>query len=708
MGDGDEEQRSTTLWGLRKIIPYLEPQDRLPFVLQMEGRLEDESQRAREAALLTLGEIISDLRPQDRLPRILKIEERLEDANERTRWTALKSLSGIVQLKPEDQPPRFLKIAERLEDNYLAAQQAAGELLLALIPLSILGSDVHFTLALKTAELLDADTIAKEGNLGSTAARAIQHMLPQLESKDLLTLAFKVGGYLESDYVRAHFPGMYFMPGHMSLWLFERLILPLLGTGDRLKAIQEKVTQEGLHGLRLEALKYLFRRIPPNLFSLFAAKQKDPELSRLAEYYAAHLPWDRYFWKGYLEAPDPSRYLEAISSGVKPYQRGQLLLKGGEQELRLAYAGLGSPERLSFEKFVKDIDQAPPPPPFLQDSFEARVPLVRALHQEMDKGKVFQALDPLSSVLDADAFRAYFSHLFQREKRALRKLKEDLLAVFPQGFAGLTTEEIIAGARELLPRIYPKANNPPIQELVVRLSLLLAWHREEMEALRPKMEGIRGTRIPSETVWEALKATEEFYRDRLEDALREFGISGDTLPFIKKQRWLLSAELARIKKTTIGEVRVEFVPSKSQADRFFGYVGEDCTGWQANSIYRDDFQVYRMIEEERTVGILYLQRAELDGKRVLVMAIQPKPSWEVGQAALLKAIEENFGRIGSEQDYDYVLLSSRPILQSNRPDMLQAIQERKYPEISFKQEISGAVFSGNNFLVVWRHGFIHK
>jgi hypothetical protein len=42
--------------------------------------------------------------------------------------------------------------------------------------------------------------------------------------------------------------------------------------------------------------------------------------------------------------------------------------------------------------------------------------------------------------------------------------------------------------------------------------------------------------------------------------------------------------------------------------------------------------------------------------------------------------------------------------QSNRQDMLKAVKERKYETVSFKKGVSGTVFKGNNFLVIWKKG----
>ena len=47
-----------------------------------------------------------------------------------------------------------------------------------------------------------------------------------------------------------------------------------------------------------------------------------------------------------------------------------------------------------------------------------------------------------------------------------------------------------------------------------------------------------------------------------------------------------------------------------------------------------------MIADERLVGMLYLQKTVLDGKKVLVMAIQPRSFWNVNHRDLLKKIEE--------------------------------------------------------------------
>jgi hypothetical protein len=294
----------------------------------------------------------------------------------------------------------------------------------------------------------------------------------------------------------------------------------------------------------------------------------------LAQYHLAHLPLDGYFWPQYLKSPEPGAFLKETAREVADHRRGKPLASLDEKELHLAYASLDNPEELSYEQFAKRImavRKRPLPPLFLPSSFTASVPETRSLHHRVDKGKILQALEPVGAVKDADTFRAYFKDFFVRSHGALRNIKEDLLAEFPKGFEGLKLAEILEGLKVLIPRIYPKANNPKVQDLVARLSLMLAWHRAGIESLKERMEAIRGAKIPSDTVWEGLKATEEFYRDTLGDVFRELKVDGDQILFIRKQKRLLAAELGRAKQEGQEKVEVEFIPSKSQADRFLAW-----------------------------------------------------------------------------------------------------------------------------------------
>jgi hypothetical protein len=69
--------------------------------------------------------------------------------------------------------------------------------------------------------------------------------------------------------------------------------------------------------------------------------------------------------------------------------------------------------------------------------------------------------------------------------------------------------------------------------------------------------------------------------------------------------------------------------------------------------------------------------------------------------SLLLAIEHELARVAAMRGDDLVLLMKDTHQQSNRSDMLDAIKRRNYPAVNSKHEISGAVFEGNDFLVMW-------
>jgi hypothetical protein len=153
------------------------------------------------------------------------------------------------------------------------------------------------------------------------------------------------------------------------------------------------------------------------------------------------------------------------------------------------------------------------------------------------------------------------------------------------------------------------------------------------------------------------------------------------------------------------EAAVEFIPSKNAADRFFGYVGEDCTKPKGEAIERRDFQLYRMISNDRLVGMLYLQKKRVGWfEKALVIAIQPRSFWEVDQRSLLRAVEENLSKVARAEGFEYVFLMNSRNQQSNRQDMLAAIATEGYPVLALRKPISGAVFDGKEFLVVWKKG----
>jgi FHA domain-containing protein len=528
-----------------------------------------------------------------------------------------------------------------------------------------------------------------------------ESVIPLLDSAERLLFVDKVLERLTSPY-----PGT-----RWAAFLALGYVIPTFHLGDRLELLGQTLAKKDLRNIPPEFFSILLKNIPLKTLHQHAEQHPSDELRALVAYQEAGLPWDPYFFGPYLDASDRERFIQELTPLIEEHRRGKVLTSFEDKELHLAYAGLDSPDKLPFVEFR--MNRKIPPPRFLENTFKASVSEVHSLHHRVDKGKILQALAPFKAVKSADSFRQYFEDLFAREKGGLRSVKADLQAVFPHGFSGLGLEEILEGTQKLLPRIYSHRKIPAVQNLIVHLSLLLARHRKGIDHLKQKMGLIDEKKISSDNVWEGLKATEEFYRDTVEDALKELKLKGEEISIFKKQRRILAAELERARQKGDKMIEVEFIPSKSQADFFYGYVGEDCNKeWEGalkNSIYEENFQIYRMISKGRLTGMIYLQQGEVDGKKVLLMAIQPRSFWEVDSKALLQAIEENFGRIAHESGYDFVFLMDEAGMQSNRQDMLKAIKERNYPLKKFEKgsylytvgPFDDDMTPGDEFRVMW-------
>jgi hypothetical protein len=326
---------------------------------------------------------------------------------------------------------------------------------------------------------------------------------------------------------------------------------------------------------------------------------------------------------------------------------------------------------------------------------------LRTFHELIDKGKLTQALKPLEKVRGLRMFQEFIEQKLRQEPGSL-KIFKDVLSDILRLNSLQGEEELSNQIHFLLPHLWEKKDSPVIQEILLHAAFWVAWHEKGEVSLKEKMVRSLGKQIPSETLWEGLVATEEFYRITLEEVLSSAGLDTEKISLLKKHRRLLKAELERIKGEPVNETWVEFIPSKSQADRYFGYVAEDCNKTRGAVVDKKDFQIYRMITDGRLSGVIYLQRAKLEDMKVLVLALQPRPFWSVDHSALLKAVEEHLGRIAVEEGYEAVLLMQSKHQQSNRQDMLEAIFKRKYEKLKTQNLIDGTLFHGNEFLLMWK------
>ncbi len=461
------------------------------------------------------------------------------------------------------------------------------------------------------------------------------------------------------------------------------------------------LSQVALAKVPIRFLQSLEKRIPKEGLAASNEAAEGRDFFRYAAYLGAGLPLEPILWKAYLRAAKPEAFLAAAGTDLSAFRRGGSPKPGNERQLLLSYAALEVWEGLSFEDFRRGIRGHSPPPPFLTEAFRAEVRTQVSLHGRIDKGKIAQALAPLEKPAELEAFRKDLDALIQARRSELRAVREEVKAAFPRGWEKLRLPAMSAAAEGLLPRLWPHRELPAVRELILRFGLFLAWHRLEGSALATRVSALRGRELSSKALGEGLKALEEFYRDSVAETFGALGLKAEEIPALRRQRQLLAAELARMRRVEGAPVEVEFLPSKTEADRFFAFVSEDCNTERQRAIFRPDFQLVRMVSEGRLRGLVYAQKKTLDGKEVLVLGLQPRASWAIDHRDLLRAVEREFARVAEATGYDAVLLMADENQQSNRADMLEAIRERAYPLRSFRQKVSGAVFEGREFQVLW-------
>lgn len=464
------------------------------------------------------------------------------------------------------------------------------------------------------------------------------------------------------------------------------------------------LSQVALAEVPIRFLQSVEKRIPKEALAASTESAEGRDFFRYATYLGAGLPLEPILWKAYLRAAKPEAFLAKAGADLSAFRRGGSPKPGHERQLLLAYAALEVWEGLGFEDFRRGIRGKAPPPPFLTQGFRAELRTQVSLHGRIDKGKVAQALAPLEKPADLEAFREDLDAFIQARHSELRAVRQEVKAVFPKGWEKLRVPAMSAAAEGLLPRLWPHRELPAVRELILRFGLFLAWHRLEGSPLAARISALRGRDLSSKALGEGLKALEEFYRDAVTETFGALGLKAEEIPALRRQSRLLAAELARMRREEGAPVEVEFLSSKTEADRFFAFVSEDCNTERQRAIFRPDFQLLRMVSDGRLRGLVYVQKAALDGKEVLVLGLQPRASWAIDHRDLLRAVEREFSRVAEAKGYDAVLLMADENQQSNRADMLEAIRERAYPRKSFRQKVSGAVFEGREFQVLWERG----
>lgn len=460
-------------------------------------------------------------------------------------------------------------------------------------------------------------------------------------------------------------------------------VIERLKRHERLVVLEKMVARFGWSAIPAELRVPLMRPLPAETILAYARSHANPELLKLALFNASGVPVEtQYFMEAFDKAPNPEAWIEQIGTAIAGYRRGRVLTRFDDAELQLAYAGLDQPEQLTFELFKSGLAKQPPPAPFLTQTFRIRVPELRGGHDTIDKGVLIAALGMIGPAQQPVTFVTKLLETAQGETPIPNPLKTFIATKI--GKDPTRAMDHSGLVKVVLREAWSNENwrsLAEVQNIIARCLVFLAWHERPNDTLYPAIlaaqKGLAENEMATVALNAGLRATEEFFRDNISDAATSNNVDIRMISPILRHQKQLAAQLVRGAAEVSRLVDVDFVPSKSQTDRFFNKIGEDCTS--STAIDSPDFQIYRMIVNTHLTGALYVERVERpNGENVLIIAIQPRSRWKIDSTALLVGIERKLGAIAKQEGYRAVVIMDNVGTQSNRQDMLSAIGTRGY------------------------------
>lgn len=356
-------------------------------------------------------------------------------------------------------------------------------------------------------------------------------------------------------------------------------------------------------------------------------------------------------------------------------------------------------------------------PPYWTEGFRFTLPVQASAHEKINKGKLGEWISEMASAADPTKIRQTLIDLIRKPPKALRASIEAWFASYrPQKGNYLETDLIRMLTRKtddlavLLGEIIPilksadTRGDARVGQAVSQFLFAMAFHsprhRQARLAFLEASRTLGQKSVAGSDLLAALHAVRALLGDPVNEAAASMGLKVPST--WTKMRESLDDEAARASVTTQANVEVEIVPTKCRTDRFFGYVGEDCTKADASRLGKPNFQLARMIVNGRLDGMVYMQRNYFEGTMDWVLTIEPAPRerLKVDHNALLSGIERGFVDTAKKLgNYRYVVLSAAELEQGNRVDMHAAIRRRQYPKITINRRSSSFYGSEESYVL---------
>ncbi|MDO8527258.1 MAG: hypothetical protein Q7T03_06195 [Deltaproteobacteria bacterium] len=436
-------------------------------------------------------------------------------------------------------------------------------------------------------------------------------------------------------------------------------------------------------------------------------------VGELMTFYDSGLPPTVAFYWKWKKAPDRRAFGQSVGGLLKHYREGGPLPPSPkEEDLLFAHAALDAPRAIPLEEFRYAMQKPGEPPAiFLDRAFSLEIAseeLSGAIHHQVDKGFLRKGWEKIPNALSPKGLADYLGTVLQNPRQYGLSPVRQKMDLALEGKS--VSEESAPEMAQILLKILSESEDDAfrdrnqVQEVMTKLVLGLTWIRPEAEGLRKSVAEFQRA-VPSDQLHILVRQLETVYQDTVMEVLRPY--PNLRSKEIEKYRAQLKKQRAKIAVETGDGESVMVWPWASQTAVYFGSVAGDCTrGRERAALYplpmvrRDPFQVNILESHHQIVGLLYLQKSVLDGKRVLVVAIQPRSLWKISRKELLDKVVGAFSQIAEEEGYDRLLFSAYGQV-TNDADLTTAIKAKAYPVWNTMRPLVGDILNGNHFEVVW-------
>ncbi|MDO8526420.1 MAG: hypothetical protein Q7T03_01890 [Deltaproteobacteria bacterium] len=465
--------------------------------------------------------------------------------------------------------------------------------------------------------------------------------------------------------------------------------------------------------------------------------QQKGTVGDIFRFYSSGLPCTPDFYNQWASAPDREIYIQHVTERQRHFREGGALsLRPTEEELALAYADMDQPEHLSLGEFSESMREAGPSPPlFLKETFQFLVrsrDVAADIHAVVDKGLLEKGWKQIPAFNGPAEWVSYLRSIFREcKKHGLNPVKPLLVQLLEgmnpektgfENFTEVITEKNAnAVAMKLLELLAGESGAPlrervQVQKLITGLVLSVAWQRPEAAALRREAGQFKQA-ISSEKLFEILRGLQTFYNDTTSEVLKPLGVLKSKE--IEKYRAHLQKQREKVVMAKEAEMQtVTVTPWGSQTAIYFGHIARDCNheSIAQEAMYKEkNFQVHRLVSQGRVVGLVYLKRGKVNGKKILAVALQPRGFWKADRGEFLKEILKPLIEVAKKNGFDKLVFSGHGHALheygqiSNDLDLLEKIRQmhlnewntHRDPAWSRPQDLEGHVMYGNEFLVVW-------